>query len=79
MTAEAIEARYPGLIEALARHPGIGALLVRSAAGHVLVRGADGRLDLTDGRPTARTPSPTMVHWRQMTCGTSSASRMLVT
>jgi hypothetical protein len=51
MTDEAIEARYPGLIEALARHPGIGALLVRSAAGHALVLGPHGRLDLTAGQP----------------------------
>ena len=47
MTEEAIETRYPGLIEALARHPGIGALLVRSADGHALVLGPYGRLDLT--------------------------------
>ena len=47
LTDEAIETRYPGLIEALARHPGIGALLVRSAAGHALVLGPHGRLDLT--------------------------------
>lgn len=46
MTAEAIEARYPGLIQGLARHPGIGALLVRSAAGHALVLGAHGHVDL---------------------------------
>jgi uncharacterized membrane protein YvlD (DUF360 family) len=50
MTSEAIETRYPGLIEALARHPGIGALLVRSAAGHALVLGPHGRLDLTSGQ-----------------------------
>ncbi len=51
MTDEAIEASYPGLIDALARHPGIGALVVRSAAGHVLVVGPHGRLDLTEGGP----------------------------
>ena len=51
MTDEAIEARYPGLIKALANHPGIGALLVRSAAGHALVLGSHGRTDLTSGRP----------------------------
>jgi len=50
MTSETIETRCPGLIEALARHPGIGAVLVRSAAGHALVLGRDGRLDLTAGR-----------------------------
>jgi Type I phosphodiesterase / nucleotide pyrophosphatase./Membrane protein of unknown function. len=50
-TCEAIELRWPGLIEALARHPGIGALLVRSDAGEVLVLGPHGRLDLTAGQP----------------------------
>ena len=49
MTGEAIETLYPGLIEALAGHPGIGALVVRSAAGHALVQGPYGRLDLTAG------------------------------
>jgi membrane-associated phospholipid phosphatase len=46
MTDKAIEKRYPGVIEALASHPGIGALVVRSAAGHPVVRGPRGRLDL---------------------------------
>ncbi len=46
MTEKAIEKRYPGVIEALANHPGIGALVVRSATGHTLVRGPRGRLDL---------------------------------
>jgi hypothetical protein len=49
MTAETIEVRYPGLVEALARHPGIGAVLVRSDAGHAVVVGQNGRLDLTTG------------------------------
>jgi uncharacterized membrane protein YvlD (DUF360 family) len=47
MTDEAIEACSPGLIEALAHHPGIGVLVVRSAAGHTLALGRHGRLDLT--------------------------------
>ncbi len=51
MTRETIEAAYPGLIEALARHPGIGALVVRSAAGHVLAMGTRGQIDLTEGEP----------------------------
>jgi uncharacterized membrane protein YvlD (DUF360 family) len=51
MTGEAIETRHPGLVDALARHPGIGALLVRSAAGHALVRTTRGRLDLSAGQP----------------------------
>lgn len=48
-TAEAIDARYPGLVDTLARNPGIGALVVRSAAGHALVLGAHGRIDLATG------------------------------
>jgi uncharacterized membrane protein YvlD (DUF360 family) len=50
-TEETIEARYPGLIEGLRIHPGIGLLLVRSAAGHALVVGRKGRLDLAAGGP----------------------------
>ncbi|HEX7591621.1 MAG TPA: phage holin family protein [Candidatus Limnocylindrales bacterium] len=46
MTDTAIETRYPHLIEGLARHPGIGALMVRSASGSPLVLGPHGRLDL---------------------------------
>jgi hypothetical protein len=46
VAAETIEAFSPGLIEGLAHHPGIGAILVRSAAGHALVVGRAGRLDL---------------------------------
>ena len=51
MTGEAIETLHPGLIETLARHPGIGALLVRSAAGHALVLGPQGPIDLTSSQP----------------------------
>jgi hypothetical protein len=53
MNDATIEARYPHLIEALAVHPGIGALLVRSASGHALVVGPHGRLDLTASQPHA--------------------------
>ncbi len=56
MTGEAIETLYPGLIDALARHPGIGALVVRSAAGHALVVGPHGRVDLTEGGPDEGDP-----------------------
>jgi len=56
LTGEAIETRYPDLIEALARHPGIGALLVRSAAGHPQVLGAQGRIDLATGQPDGSDP-----------------------
>ena len=54
MTSEAVETRHPGLIEALARHPGIGAVVGRSAAGHPLVLGADGQLELDAARPDGR-------------------------
>jgi hypothetical protein len=42
MTREAIEERYPGLLSTLADHPGIGFLLVDSAAHGPVVLGADG-------------------------------------
>jgi uncharacterized membrane protein YvlD (DUF360 family) len=47
MTDATIETRYPHLIEGLADHPGIGALMVRSASGNALVLGSHGRHDLT--------------------------------
>jgi uncharacterized membrane protein YvlD (DUF360 family) len=56
MTGEAIETLYPGLIQTLAGHRGIGALLVRSAAGHALVLGPQGRIDLTSGQPDGSDP-----------------------
>ena len=46
MTSEGIQLRYPGLVETLARHPGIGAVIGRSAEGHTLLLGADGQHDL---------------------------------
>ena len=51
MTAEAVEHLYPGLIDGLANHPGIGALVVRTDAGHVQVVSPRDRLDLTSGLP----------------------------
>jgi uncharacterized membrane protein YvlD (DUF360 family) len=48
-TAAAIEASCPGLVEGLRRHPGIGALVVRSADGAVQVLGPRGRVDLSTG------------------------------
>ena len=47
LTEATIEKDYPHVIEGLARHPGIGALMVRSASGNALVLGPQGRLDLT--------------------------------
>jgi uncharacterized membrane protein YvlD (DUF360 family) len=50
LTSEAIESIHPGLIQALARHQGIGALLVRSAAGEAIVLCGESRLNLSTGR-----------------------------
>src|SRR4029077_7588388 len=41
VTRETIEATYPGLIDGLARHPGIGLVMVRTNGG-TLVLGAEG-------------------------------------
>lgn len=46
---EEIEARYPGLIQGLREHPGIGFLLVRSQTSGSLVLGRDGVRRLQDG------------------------------
>ena len=46
-TEAEIETKYPGVIEGLARHPGIGLVLVRSALGHAKVIGQNGGLELT--------------------------------
>ncbi|MFI5259287.1 MAG: alkaline phosphatase family protein [Candidatus Limnocylindrales bacterium] len=46
MTSEGIQRRYPGLVETLARHPGIGAVIGRSAEGHTLLLEAHGQHDL---------------------------------
>ena len=56
MTREAIETRHPGLIEALAQHPGIGAVVARSAAGHPMVLGANGRRHLSASPPDGGDP-----------------------
>lgn len=56
MTSAAIETRHPGLIGALARHPGIGAVIARTAAGHPLVLGTNGRTDLSAAQPDGGDP-----------------------
>ena len=48
-TEEEIEKKYPGVIVGLARHPGIGLVLVRSALGQAKVIGPKGELELTVG------------------------------
>jgi hypothetical protein len=42
LSLEQIEARYPDLVEALANHPGIGVLIVRSAEHGLICVGRDG-------------------------------------
>ncbi len=42
MTVEDVEATYPGLVDALANHPGIGLLMLRSAAHGAIAVGRDG-------------------------------------
>ena len=44
-----LEARMPGLVDALAAHPGVGFVLVRDADGGATVLGADGSVDLESG------------------------------
>ena len=46
MTSDAIEERHPGLTGALVRHPGIGAVIGRSADGRALLMSATGPVDL---------------------------------
>jgi hypothetical protein len=48
-TREAIEARYPGLIEGLVNHPGIDMIVARSSRGIVVI-GEDGTAYLDEGR-----------------------------
>ena len=49
-TREAIDAAYPGLIDGLVRHPGIGLVMVHAKDHGPVVHGAGGTHDLTDGR-----------------------------
>ncbi len=56
LSLESIEGHYPGLIEGLARHLGIGALLVRSEASGPVVIGREGLHLLDDDRVVGRDP-----------------------
>ena len=47
----AIERAYPGLIEGLAHHPGIGAVLVGTDEGHTVAIGPDGERDVNATGP----------------------------
>ncbi len=50
ITLEGLEEKYPGLVDGLAAHPGIGFLLVDTAASGGVVIGEAGRLHLETGR-----------------------------
>jgi len=54
-TREAIDARYPGLIDTLVRHPGVEFVAVRSAKGLIAV-GSEGTNVLDDGGVTGVDP-----------------------
>jgi uncharacterized membrane protein YvlD (DUF360 family) len=56
MTLDEIEAAFPGLMDELTSHEGIGFALVRSGEGHALAIGGDGRHDLTSGSVTGTDP-----------------------
>jgi hypothetical protein len=55
-TVEQIETFYPGLLEGLAQHQGIGFLLVDTEADGPLIIGAEGRTYLRDGRVEGQDP-----------------------
>ena len=54
-TREAIEARYPGLIDTLVRHPGVEFVTVRSATGLIAI-GSEGTRVLDEGDVTGVDP-----------------------
>ena len=56
MSVEAIEERYPGLVEQLAVHPGIGLLLIRSETRGAVVISRDGLRYLDEDRVQGRDP-----------------------
>ena len=55
LTLEEIDERHPGLVRALATHPGIGVVVVDTAAGPVAL-GARGAHRLRDGTVTGEDP-----------------------
>lgn len=55
-TLEEIQSRYPGLVETLARHPGIGCIMVRSGTRGAVVLGARGTRYLDDDRIEGEDP-----------------------
>jgi hypothetical protein len=55
-TVEQLAERYPGMVEALANHPGVGAMLIRSTEHGAIVVGRDGINYLDEGRVEGRDP-----------------------
>jgi hypothetical protein len=55
-TLEAITAAYPGLVDGLVRHPGVGFVLVRSAEHGPIAIGRDGGRHLSAGTVSGRDP-----------------------
>ena len=55
-TREAVDSTYPGLIDGLVRHPGIGVVMVRAQGSGPVVLGAGGMKNLTDGRVDGMDP-----------------------
>ena len=60
LTLEAIEARYPGLVDGLRAHPGISATMVRSERDGPLVLGHAGRAGLDSGAVDGIDPMPSL-------------------
>jgi uncharacterized membrane protein YvlD (DUF360 family) len=56
MTVGEIGDLYPGLIETISAHPGIGFVMVRSEQGHALVLGGSGARDLEDDSISGEDP-----------------------
>jgi uncharacterized membrane protein YvlD (DUF360 family) len=82
MTREEIDAHHPQLISTLAAHPGIGFVLVRSAADGALAIGARGvrrlRDDEVDGEDPLAPFPPTAFHHLRRTDGFPHAPDLLV-
>jgi hypothetical protein len=55
-TREAIDAVYPGLVDGLIRHPGIGLVMVRTEGRASVVLGAGGTIDLAGGHAEGMDP-----------------------
>ena len=56
VTVDSIDATYPGLVDGLVRHPGIGLVMVRVNGRGPVVHGGGGTHDLTDGHVEGSDP-----------------------